>query len=851
MIPYVQIKKNNKKFDCASDLVILHKGTPLLISLTDIHIKNKKICADLINKDCFCEFGLKDRDNISFYKHLYTYNIKFKYKNDKIDNIFTHTLVYNTNISDYIIDWNNDGIIKCITNYLHNKEYLPVTEEIVELIYNKCKYKDSMLETCDVYTNNPDFKDLKVYKLNIYWFKTELKSLNLSSGESDFNWDSIEDIEDYIFTFMNPIKEKLKENITVLYNPNKINQEVFEGNIKPYDGQVPIIQSGIEVLNKDRFIYLACEQGIGKTTMASKITHAYYKSKNKNNYTCLVLAPTITITQWKEELKKSIGDDIDIIIIKKTIDFIKWYNENNYSLKVEKPTFFIVGKETFKLSSKKRPGILKFKRNIRVKEYNYWGFPKEVDKTIEVCICPDCGKPLLNPLRKDKMKEESFLQSKDFKGNPKKSTYKCFRCNNILWQDTYDKTKKTSLINFIKVKNLMFNVVIQDEVHQSNNGSSIIGNASKTLLNHGKKHVLLSGTSNNGYASSLYNLLSGLIPNTLIKDNIDSQEKFVKTYGTLMAVTKKKDGEYYSRGRSEIRDSDWVETEGINPIVFTKYLASNYIFATLDDLGKDLPKLEERYIGIDHLDEIVNNESKLLNDIKSANAFNLKMYEDSIVRHYVNNPYNWNSMIVKQGEIVKEVQPINLKENVILPKEKELLKIIKQEISENRKVWIYTDFTGESGNGQYMIGENIPERLKNYLESNDIKVYWLKPSVKPIDRKKVIEKNKDKYDVFISNPKLVEVGINMVWCSTYIIYIPSYNVNTIQQAIRRGYRANAIQDNRIYHLYYSNTIENKICKRFQKKTVESQAIEGKFNINIEDEEIRTASALSKKINDSI
>ena len=316
MIPYVQIKKNNKKFDCASDLVILHKGTPLLISLTDIHIKNKKICADLINKDCFCEFGLKDRDNISFYKHLYTYNIKFKYKNDKIDNIFTHTLVYNTNISDYIIDWNNDGIIKCITNYLHNKEYLPVTEEIVELIYNKCKYKDSMLETCDVYTNNPDFKDLKVYKLNTYWFKTELKSLNLSSGESDFNWDSIEDIEDYIFTFMNPIKEKLKENITVLYNPNKINQEIFEGNIKPYDGQLPIIQSGIEVLNKDRFIYLACEQGIGKTTMASKITHAYYKSKNKNNYTCLVLAPTITITQWKEELKKSIGDDIDIIIIK-------------------------------------------------------------------------------------------------------------------------------------------------------------------------------------------------------------------------------------------------------------------------------------------------------------------------------------------------------------------------------------------------------------------------------------------------------------------------------------------------------------------------------------------------------
>ena len=99
----------------------------------------------------------------------------------------------------------------------------------------------------------------------------------------------------------------------------------------------------------------------------------------------------------------------------------------------------------------------------------------------------------------------------------------------------------------------MFDVVVQDEIHQSNNANSIIGNASKTLLNHGKKHVLLSGTSNNGYSSSLYNLLSGLIPNTLLDNEIDSEKKFVTTYGTLMAVTNKKDGEYYSRGRTEIK----------------------------------------------------------------------------------------------------------------------------------------------------------------------------------------------------------------------------------------------------------------------------------------------------------
>jgi SNF2 family DNA or RNA helicase len=164
---------------------------------------------------------------------------------------------------------------------------------------------------------------------------------------------------------------------------------------------------------------------------------------------------------------------------------------------------------------------------------------------------------------------------------------------------------------------------------------------------------------------------------------------------------------------------------------------------------------------------------------------------------------------------------------------------------------VYTDFTGESGTGQYMQGENIPGRIIRLLEKEGIKVYWLKPSVKPIDRKEVIEKNKDKYDVFISNPKLVEVGINMVWCSTYIVYIPSYHVSVIEQSIRRGYRANATLENRIYHMYYEDSVEDLIIKRYQKKKVESQAIEGKFNVQIQDESIRTASALGKKINDSI
>ena len=78
--------------------------------------------------------------------------------------------------------------------------------------------------------------------------------------------------------------------------------------------------------------------------------------------------------------------------------------------------------------------------------------------------------------------------------------------------------------------------------------------------------------------------------------------------------------------------------------------------------------------------------------------------------------------------------------------------------------------------------------------------------------------------------------------------MPSYRVDIIFQSSRRGYRANSTMENRVYHMYYSNTIENDIIKRFQRKLAESNAINGNFQVTIEDDDkIRTASQFSSKI----
>lgn len=856
MIPYIysnkQVKGKDNIVNCSADLVILDDKKPLLISLTDISIKNKKVASDIIG-DGWKTVILKDRENTRFNKELSIWgDDSYRYKSDRLgDN--THTVIYHNNINEYCIDWNNDGKIKVITKWLRNRKYLPITEEIVQEIVDLDDSKSyyNIFTECDVYTNNPDFEDLKVYKINHHWFMQELEKLK--AEEDDYNWDEIETIEDYIFTFLEPIKDKLYENMTVLYNPKKINKDIYNG-IKPFKGQVPLIQSGIEVLNRDRFIYMAAEMGVGKSIIGSKVNHVYHKQKGKDNYITLLIAPAITLSQWKDELKKSTNDDIDIHIFKKTDEFIRWYNKTE--MQVDKPTYILVGKETLKLSYKKRAGVIPKKRTIkRTTKDDYWynrvssssslAYTTKEDE-IEVTLCPDCGVPLKNPLRKT---EDVYFTEKDFKGNPKKSNYKCTNCGAVLWQATYVKTRKTSVADFIKRKGIIFDSIIVDEAHEGN-GDSLIGTTVRTLIrNHAKKVLLLSGTSNNGYSSSLYNLCLALMPRTLIDNNVLEEDSFIRTYGTLQAVNKIKDGEYRSSGRNQLKESDFKEVEGINPLFFTKFLSQNFIFATLDDIKDDLPPLIEEYIPVNQMDILKTSETRLFNDIKSANALNAEWYNDTIIKHYINNPYNWSKIEISANEIEKSVQPSNLLDDVVLPKEQVLFDIVLKELEEGRKCWIYTDFTG---GGKYMKGETIPERLVKMFEDNGIKVYHLKASTTTYERRDIIEKNKDKYDVFISNPKLVNVGVNLLFCPTYIVYTPSYHVNITSQAIKRGYRANSTVENRVYHLYYKDTVEDKVIKRYQRKVAESRSIEGKFNVNLENEtDIRTASSFGKRIADGI
>lgn len=864
--PYIITNGRNNTCRCSFDLLVTSPDDELLlVSLIDYTTVVRKAAADIRNY-WYVDYGDYEEPLFknSFKPSSYHRGQNVLFATTEKNNGYCHTIMRNEHLlKDYIINWNDEDISPSLTSWLRKTHQLPVTEDMVSYLLSHCK--EPVLIPCKVISNHDTLKNLKVYKPDIELIQDLVMSpefyndTQFVSQRNTVDWNSINSIDDYVFHFLDTIVDILKSKIKTLYSPKRIESAMFEGRFQPLIGQVAPIQAAIEVLSqsKEKFAFLASEQGTGKTSMSINVLNGYLRRINKKNPTIFVLVPTTTLPQWVEEINDHFyTNDINIYTISKTSDFIHLYDK--CKLKFNKPTFILCGKETFKLQYTHSPAVLdqhKVPLNNRLEQLLNGEIADESSLLYENIYCPECFNPVKNTssVGNSHLAVEDIVTYKDksWKYTHSKLNHKCPDCNSTLWSASYNKTKKTSVIDFIRKKRIKVDITILDECQDSNNSESIIGNSTNVLLrNHSKRSILLSGTPNNGYASSLYNLLMALIPRTLFENKVYSERDFIAQYGTLECVKSKEDDlqQYMATGKIDIKDSDYREVEGINPIAFVKFLAKNYIFMQLKDLGKDLPPLNEYYIPIEPLSEQKSVNDALFRRMSRVSRLSAAFMKDSIVKHHLNNPFNWNPIKMKSNDGIVNVYTETLDdENLLLPKEEKLLDIVRQEISEKRKTWIYVDF---NYGGEYMYGTPIPSRLKKLLEKEGISTYIL-PSGDPAKRKALIDKNKHKYEVFISNRKLVAVGLNLQAFSSFINYMPSFKINDVEQANRRGWRANSTLENRIYNLYYDVDVESKVMKRYDRKKAESNAIQCKFDVTLQDENVRTQSSFGKAISNKL
>ena len=152
----------------------------------------------------------------------------------------------------------------------------------------------------------------------------------------------------------------------------------------------------------------------------------------------------------------------------------------------------------------------------------------------------------------------------------------------------------------------------------------------------------------------------------------------------------------------------------------------------------------------------------------------------------------------------------------LLPKEEWLVSTIKAEIAAGRKAVIYVRQTGT---------RDIRQRLVDVLTSAGIPgVAMLKSSITPSKREAWLKKHPS--NVLITNPRLVETGLDLVQFSTAIFYEPDYSLYTMWQACRRVWRLGQTKPVKVYYLCYADTLESKAYALIGQKIKAAQLLYG-------------------------
>jgi SNF2 family DNA or RNA helicase len=152
-----------------------------------------------------------------------------------------------------------------------------------------------------------------------------------------------------------------------------------------------------------------------------------------------------------------------------------------------------------------------------------------------------------------------------------------------------------------------------------------------------------------------------------------------------------------------------------------------------------------------------------------------------------------------------------------LPKERWLADYCRSERAQGRKVLVYVRQTGT---------RDIQERVKAALEAAGLRVAVLSGNVSPRRREQWVEQRASRIDALITNPRLVETGLDLVQFATVVFYEIEYSLYTLWQACRRVWRLGQVKPVKVVYAVYAGAMESKALALMGRKMKAAQLLYG-------------------------
>ncbi|EFK08782.1 conserved hypothetical protein [delta proteobacterium NaphS2] len=559
-------------------------------------------------------------------------------------------------------------------------------------------------------------------------------------------------LKDFLETYGESMAEKVTRELRVIHDPSTRKEEglshlLAELKKKPFPSQEEIIKAGYKSLMAgNKAVYTVCEMGTGKTLMAIAVSHLLHRLNGLRRV--LVICPPHLVLKWIQEIRESVsGVKVSNLNGKDVIRRLEGIRKGPSPTGLE---FFVIGRERAKTGFLWRPAVIT--RGTRL-------------------FCPGCGQELLDPdmcplgvfetNAQGRFKKKYVCNNFEMKWvyEPDEGMHRKIMvpCNEPLWQPDISRKNYRKYIPAKYIKEKMkgcFDLLVADEVHMYKNRSGQ-GYAFGALAASCRYILCLTGTLAGGYASDVYHLLFRTHPQLMLEDkNLwGNPKRFIERYGVLEKITtvKEEDGLTTKAKRSVVVK----EKPGISPLLLGKMFIPNSVFMRLSDCMEHLQPYHEDVIELSMDPQMAELYAVFEDTLKAALRQALAVGDHSLLGGYLHALLSYPERIYKGVKVIhphtKELVAYGPPLEGVMPKEHELISILKRELRQGRKVLVYF---------QNSLSTDISPRIVSMLEEEGIRVKVLK-SGDTEGRAKIIDKwVKQGLDVLMTNPRKVEVGMD-------------------------------------------------------------------------------------------
>ena len=380
-----------------------------------------------------------------------------------------------------------------------------------------------------------------------------------------------------------------------------------------------------------------------------------------------------------------------------------------------------------------------------------------------------------------------------------------------------------------------FDLLVVDEGHEYKNESSAQGQAMAVLAAKSSKVLMLTGTLMGGYADDLFYLLWRVMTRRMIEDGYRYNARgslgaaameFMREHGVLKDIYKETEGGSHRTARGRKMVVRTVKAPGFGPRGIARYVLPYTAFLKLAQIGGNvLPPYVERYEEVELTGEMKHAYGKLQDKLSAELKQALRAGDNSLLGVVLNCLLAWPDCCFRE-EVVKHPRtraliiavPPKLEAGVPSPKEAALIELCRRERARNRKVLVYTTYTGT---------RDTTVRLRGLLEAEGLRVAVLRASVEASRREEWIADRVDRgVDVLVCNPELVKTGLDLLDFPVIAFLQTGYNAYVLMQAARRSWRIGQRQAVEVVFIGYGATAQAACLKLMAQKIAVAQSTSG-------------------------